>query len=175
MLKLSERSYREMAKMDKIVTLDLIDRTILKLLQEDGSLSVAELAERLNMTPPPCWRRVRRLKDLGVLKKQVWVVSPEAVGLDVTIFATVKLATHDEAATAAFREQVKLLNEIMECYILLGTVDTILKIIVPNIKYYEQLFYRKLSQLPGVREVNSSVVMTEVKQTSQLPMELIGA
>lgn len=154
-------------------TLDLIDRTILKLLQEDGSLSVSDLAERLNMTPPPCWRRVRRLKDLGVLQKQIWAVDRETVGLDVIIFASVKLATHDDAATAAFRDQVKLLPEILECYILLGSIDTILKIVVPDIKYYEQLFYKKLSQLPGVREVNSSVVMTEVKHTSQLPLELV--
>ena len=160
--------------MDKTNTLDLIDRTIVKLLQEDGSLSVAELAERLNMTSPPCWRRVRRLREAGVLKKQIWLVDPEAVGLEVTIFATVKLAAHDAAATAAFREQVKLLPEILECYILLGSVDTILKIVVKDIKYYEQFFYRKLSQLPGVQEVNSSVVMTEVKNTSMLPIDRIG-
>lgn len=157
--------------MDMAITLDLIDRTIVRLLQEDGSLSVAQLADRLNMTPPPCWRRVRRLKDAGVLQKQIWLVDPKAVGLEVIIFATVKLAAHDAAATAAFREQIKLLPEILECYILLGSVDTILKIVVKDINYYEQFFYNKLSQLPGVREVNSSVVMTEVKSTSQLPLD----
>ena len=160
--------------MNKNITLDVIDQRIVRILQEDGSLSVAELAERLNMTPPPCWRRVRRLKEIGVLKKQVWLVDPEAVGLEVTIFATVKLAAHDAEATAAFREQVKLLPEILECYILLGSVDTFLKIVVKDIKYYEQFFYKKLSQLPGVREVNSSVVMTEVKNTDQLPIDHIG-
>jgi len=157
--------------MHKNFTLDLIDRSILELLQEDGSLSVAELAERLNMTPPPCWRRVRRLKDEGVLKKQIWLVDPKAVGLEVAIFATVKLAAHDAAATEAFREQVKLLPEILECYILLGNVDAILKIVVSDVNYYERLFYKKLSQLPGVREVNSGVVMTEVKHTSKLPID----
>jgi Lrp/AsnC family transcriptional regulator len=153
------------------ITLDLIDRSILRMLQEDGSLSVAELADRLNMTPPPCWRRVRRLKDSGVLKKQVWLVDPEAVGLKVTIFATVKLAAHDAAATAAFREQVKRLPEVLECYILMGSIDTLLKIVVSDIKYYEQFFYEKISQLPSVREVNSSVVMTEVKGVSSLPID----
>lgn len=161
--------------MGKNVTLDLIDRSIIMMLQEDGSLSVADLAERLNMTAPPCWRRVRRLKDAGILKKQIWLVDPEAVGLEVTIFATVKLATHDVAATAAFREQVKLLPEIIECYILLGSTDTILKIVVKDIKYYEQFFYKKLSQLPGVREINSSVVMTQLKYTSPLPIDRVGA
>jgi Lrp/AsnC family transcriptional regulator len=161
--------------MGKNVTLDLIDRSIVRFLQEDGSLSVAELAERLNMTPPPCWRRVRRLKDSGVLKKQVWVVDREAAGLQVTIFATVRLAAHDAGATAAFQEQVKQLPEVLECYILLGSVDTILKIVARDIKYYEQFFYKRLSQLPGVREVTSSVVMTEVKNTSQLPLDHLGS
>lgn len=152
------------------VTLDAIDRKILVLLQEDGSLSVADLAERLNMTPPPCWRRVRRLKDAGILKRQIWEVDAAAVGLNVTVYATLKLNAHDARATSEFREQIKLLPEVLECYILLGSVDVIVKMIVSDIKYYEQFFYERLSQLPGVREVNSSVVLTEVKKTGQLPI-----
>ena len=70
------------------ITLDAIDHQILALLQEDGSLSVADLADRLGMTPPPCWRRVRRLKDAGVLQRQVWIADPAALGLTLTIFAT---------------------------------------------------------------------------------------
>ena len=84
--------------------LDLTDRRILALLQEEGSLSVNELAERIDMTPPPCWRRVRRLRDAGILLKQIWLVDAEAVGFSVTIFASVELATHDGAATTAFRK-----------------------------------------------------------------------
>ena len=159
---------------DKI-TLDIIDRRIVSALQEDGALSIADLAERLGMTPPPCWRRVRRLKDVGVLTGQVWLVDPESVGLDVTIYATVKLASHDAKATAAFREEVKNLPEILECYILLGSVDALLKIVVPDIKYYENFFYKKLSQMPGVRSVNSNVILTEVKKTSKLPLECVSS
>ncbi|MES2495285.1 MAG: Lrp/AsnC family transcriptional regulator [Pseudomonadota bacterium] len=151
-------------------TLDLIDRKILDLLQEDGSLSVAELADRLGMTPPPCWRRVRRLRTAGILDKQVWLVDPASVGLTMELYATVKLHAHDAQATSAFREHVRQLPEIVECYILLGQIDVLLKIVVKDIGYYEEFFYEKLSQLPGVREVNSSVVMTEVKKTTRLPM-----
>lgn len=156
--------------MADIATLDTIDRRILTLLQQDGSLSVAELADRLGMTPPPCWRRVRRLKDAGILKRQIWEVDAAAVGMNVTVYATLKLNAHDARATSEFREQIRLLPEVLECYILLGSVDVIVKMIVSDIKYYEQFFYERLSQLPGVREVNSSVVLTEVKKTAHIPV-----
>lgn len=152
------------------ITLDDVDRKILTMLQADGSLTVNALAEALGMTPPPCWRRVKRLKEAGCLRRQVWLVDPEAVGLKVTIYANVKLVAHATEATTAFREKVRAIPEVVECYILLGSTDVLLKIIVPDIKYYEALFYERLSQLPGVREVTSSVVMTQVKATTVLPL-----
>jgi len=88
----------------------------------------------------------------------------------VTIYATVKLATHDGEATAAFRSRIRDLPEVLECYILLGSIDVLLKILVPDIKSYEELFYQRLSQMAGVREVTSSVVLTEVKKTTRLPL-----
>lgn len=156
--------------MTDTTTLDLIDRQILALLQEDGSLSVADLADRLGMTAPPCWRRVRRLRHAGILQRQVWIVDPDTIGLHMTVYATVKLNAHDLQATSAFRERVRALPEIVECYILLGSIDVLLKVVVRDIHAYELFFYEKLSQLPGVREVTSSSVMTEVKKTTRLPI-----
>lgn len=152
------------------VRLDTVDRRILSLLQEDGSLSINDLAERIGMTAPPCWRRVRRLKDEGILERQVWLVDAKSVGLSVTIYASVKLATHDREATTAFRDRIKALAEVLECYILLGTPDALLKIVVADIGYYEEFFYKRLSQIPGVREVTSSVVMSQVKNTTAIPL-----
>jgi len=152
------------------MTLDETDRRILALLQENAALSVAEVADSLRMTPPPCWRRIKRLKDGGVLEKQVWLVDPKAVGLTVTIYAAVKLTTHDSKATAAFRNRIQALPEVLECYILLGNPDALLKIIVSDMEHYEELFNARLSQIPGVREVTSSVVMTEVKKTTRVPL-----
>jgi Lrp/AsnC family transcriptional regulator len=146
--------------------LDAVDRRILSLLQEDGSLSINDLAERIGMTPPPCWRRVRRLKEEGILERQVWLVNAKSVGLSLTIYASVKLTTHDSGATTAFRDRIKALPEVLECYILLGTPDALLKIVVTDIEYYEEFFYKRLSQIPGVREVTSSVVMSQVKNTT---------
>lgn len=151
-------------------TLDPVDRRILELLQADAGLSVSEIADQLGMTPPPCWRRIRRLKEAGVLARHIWHLDPAALGLNVTLYASVKLATHDSEATTAFRAHIKHLPEVLECYVLLGSTDVLLKIIVPDMRYYEEFFYQRLSQLPSVREVNSSVVMSEVKKTSALPL-----
>ncbi len=156
-----------------MTTLDRIDREILARLQRDGDLSISELADQLGMSGPPCWRRVKRLKDEGVLTHRSWHVDPASVGLNVVVFATVRLATHDAAATTSFREKVLDIPEVMECYILLGTSDVLVKIVAPDIKAYEAFYYDVLSQLPGVRETTSSVVMSAVKQTSALPIARI--
>jgi len=153
------------------ISLDKTDRTILALLQEDGSLSVAELADRLGMTPPPCWRRVRRLKEAGVLKRQVWMVDPVSIGVELIVYATIRLAAHDAMATQQFRDRIKTWPEVQECYILLGAIDVLVKISVSSIKYYEDFFFKKLSQLPGVREINSSVVVSSIKTTTAFPLD----
>ncbi|MCP3675810.1 MAG: Lrp/AsnC family transcriptional regulator, partial [Gammaproteobacteria bacterium] len=142
------------------MNLDLVDRRILDLLQKDGSLSSNEVASKLNMTTPPCWRRIRKLKDEGYLQKQVWIISPEAMNFKVTIYANVRLTTHDKEATTAFREQVQTLPEVQECYILLGASDVLVKVLVHDIKEHEDVFYNHISQLPGVKEVTSSVVLS---------------
>jgi len=154
------------------LSIDLIDRRILILLQQDGSLSASEVAEQLGMTTPPCWRRIRRLKDDGYLLKQVWLVNPEALNLGVTIYANVRLTTHDKEATTAFRQKIQTFPEVQECYILLGASDILIKIVASDIKDYEDLFYNHISQLPGVKEVTSSVVLSEVKKTTALPIAL---
>lgn len=156
--------------MSNKLTLDAVDRRILSLLQQDGSLSVSELADRIGMTPPPCWRRVRRLMDRKILAQQVWIVDPKTVGLNLTIYASVKLTTHDTAATAEFRSRIGTLPEVLECYILLGSPDALLKIVVADMNYYEEFFYKRLSQIPGVREVTSSAVMSVVKKTTRVPL-----
>ena len=154
------------------LSIDLVDRRILDLLQKDGSLSSGEVASQLNMTTPPCWRRIRRLKDEGYLQKQVWLVNPEAMNLKVTIYANVRLTTHDKEATTAFRLQIQTFPEVQECYILLGTSDVLIKVLVSDIKEYEDIFFNHISQLPGVKEVTSSVVLSEVKNSTELPIKL---
>ncbi len=136
------------------------------------ALSASDIADHLGMTPPPCWRRIKRLRDDGILDRQVWLANPELLGFGVTMYATVKLATHDADATTAFRQAVQTYPEVQECYILLGAIDVLLKVVAKDIQAYEAFFYNHLSQLPGVREVTSSVIMTEVKKTTALPVNV---
>jgi Lrp/AsnC family transcriptional regulator len=153
------------------MVLDQRDRRILSLLQKDGSLSASEVAERIGMTPPPCWRRIRRLKDEGVLKKQVWLLDQQALGLEVTVYAAVRLTGHDDQLIAEFRQGVQSIPEVLECVIVLGNVDALLKIVIQDVRTYESIFYGKIAALPGVKEVNSSVVLSVVKSTLELPMD----
>ena len=150
--------------------LDAVDRQILRELQRDGSLAINALADKLGMTPPPCWRRVQRLREAGILDRRIWLVDPAKLGLDTVIYVTVKLTTHDREATNAFREAVRELPEVLECYILLGAIDALLKVRVADVKDYERIFYDRLSQLPAVREFESSVVLSEVKLTHGVPV-----
>lgn len=152
--------------------LDRIDRIILRELQQDGSLSISGLADKLGMSPPPCWRRVQRLREEGYLDRRVWLVDPEKLDRGTIIYVTVKLSTHDREATTAFRAAVQQLEEVLECYVLLGGIDALLKLRVRDVKDYETIFYDRLSQLPAVRELESCVVLSEVKQTLEIPTGL---
>ena len=157
-----------------MLTLDRIDREILRRLQEDGDLSISDLADQIGMSGPPCWRRVKRLRDEGVLAHRNWHVDPEKVVLNVVIFATLGLTTHDPASITAFQARIREIPEVLECYIMLGSIDVMVKVVARDIRGYEEFFYGTLSQLPGVRETTSSVVMTVVKHTGALPIPAVG-
>ena len=151
---------------------DKIDRHILQLMQADASLSNLQIAEKVGLTPPPCWRRIKRLEDAGIIDKKVTILNARELGLNVTIFATVKLSAHARKSVNEFRQRISY-PEVMECYVLLGAVDVLLRIVTVSVDAYESFFNEHLSQLPGVQEVNSSVVMTKIKQTTELPLHLI--
>ncbi|MBS0995525.1 Lrp/AsnC family transcriptional regulator [Gluconobacter cerinus] len=150
--------------------LDDIDRQILKLLQEDASISTADLAQMVGLSQPPCWRRIQRLKDNGTLTKQVYLVDRHKVGLNTQIFANVKLATHSQADLTAFSEAIASFPEILHCVSLLGAVDFLLHIVTTDTDAYQKFLYEKLFRVPGVREVNSMVGLSLVKTTTSLPL-----
>jgi Lrp/AsnC family transcriptional regulator len=153
---------------------DRIDRHILELMQSDASLSNVEIAERVGLSAPPCWRRIKRLIDAGIIDKKVNILNAKSLGLNVTIYATVKLSAHGRKTVNEFREQIRSYSEVTECYVLLGAVDVLLRIVISSVEAYEQFFNEHLSQISGVQEVNSSVVMTEIKHTTELPLHLIS-
>lgn len=150
--------------------LDAIDRKILKVLQEDADLPTTELAERVGLSQAPCWRRIKRMQDEGIIRKRVVLLERRQVGLPIMVFASIKLAAHGERALPDFDEAVRRFPEVIECYTLMGSTDYLLKIVVPDVEAYERFLRDKLYQLPAVRETNSAIALSEIKNTTALPV-----
>lgn len=150
--------------------LDRGDLRILDLIQQQGHLSAAEVAERLGMSPSTCWRRVSRLEEQGVIRKRVALLDREKLGLSVMVFSHVKLSGHGRDALLRFEEAVRAHPEILECYTLMGETDFLLRIVCRDIKGYEAFFLDHLSRFPGVQSVNSSIAMAVIKETTALPV-----
>ncbi|MFN9498293.1 MAG: Lrp/AsnC family transcriptional regulator [Erythrobacteraceae bacterium] len=151
--------------------LDPYEKRILRLLQEDASLSNAEIAEKVGLSASPCWRRIDRLEREGFIKRRVALLDRRKVGLNAQIFAQVKLNAHGRANLDEFAAAIRDLPEVLECYVMMGSVDFLLRIVAPDIEAYEKLFFNRLSQLPGVQEVNSTVALSEIKATTALPLD----
>ncbi|ALD98536.1 Lrp/AsnC family transcriptional regulator [Pseudomonas syringae] len=152
------------------IELDSYDRRILALLQEDASLSSAQIAEQVGLSQSPCWRRIQRLKDEGVIRRQVALLDRKKIGLNTQIFAEVKLNAHGRSNFTEFTYAIRGFPEVLECYVLMGSVDFLLRIVTPDIEAYERFFFEKLSLVPGIQEVNSTVALSEIKSTTSLPL-----
>jgi Lrp/AsnC family transcriptional regulator len=150
--------------------LDRGDLRILDLIQQQGHLSAAEVAERLGMSPSTCWRRVSRLEEQGVIRKRVALLDREKLGLSIMVFSHVKLSGHGRDALLRFEQAVCTHPEILECYTLMGETDFLLRIVCRDIKAYEAFFLDHLSRFPGVQSVNSSIAMAVIKETTALPV-----
>ena len=155
------------------VELDAIDRRILTLLQSDAQLSSAEIAERVGLSQAPCWRRIKRMEENGVIRLRATLLDRKKLGLNVLVFAQVKLAAHGRQTLPEFEETVRGLPEVMECYTLMGATDYIIKVVTRDVESYERFFRENLSQLPAVRETNSAIALSEIKHTTALPLVLL--
>lgn len=151
--------------------LDEIDKRILKEMQRDCSQTAVQIAERVGLSQAPCWRRLQRLRDDGYIREQVALLDREKVGLDTQIFAQVKLKGTGRADVDAFANAIRQFPEVLDCYVLLGAMDFMLRVVTKDIKTYERFFLDKLSQVPGVQDINSIVALSEIKSTTQLPLE----
>lgn len=151
-------------------TLDAFDRKILRVLQDDASLSTAAVAEAVGMSASPCWRRIDRLEREGFIRRRVALVDRRKVGLNTHIFALVKLNAHGRANLDEFAASIQDMPEVLECFVLMGPVDFMLRVVAADIEAYERFFFEKLSRLPGVQEINSTVALSEIKSTTALPV-----
>ena len=154
--------------------LDALDWRILEQLQKDGSATAAEVADKVGLSQSPCWRRIQRLEEDGIIKRRVALLDRKAIGLNVLIFSHVKLEAHSGDLLDDFREKIRRIPEVQECFVLMGQVDFLLRIVTKDIEAYEALFFEKLSKLPGVREINSMISVSTVKETTELPLPGMG-
>ena len=149
--------------------MDAIDTKILRFLQEDASISIAELAQRVNLSQTPCWKRIQRLESSGVIKGRVALVDPEKIGLSLTAFVSVEAYDHTEAWTQRFADFVSTLPEVMEFYRMAGDVDYILRVVVPDMAAYDG-FYKKLINAVPLKNVTSRFAMERIKSTTAYPL-----
>lgn len=133
-------------------------------------MSVAALAERVGLSASPCWRRVDRLEREGFIKRRVAIVDRKKVGLNALIFAQVKLNAQGRNHLDEFTAAIQAFPEVLECYVLMGSVDFLLRIVAADIDAYERFFFERLSRLPGVQEINSTVALSEIKADTVLPV-----
>ncbi|HAB55507.1 MAG TPA: AsnC family transcriptional regulator [Cellvibrionales bacterium] len=146
------------------------DVKILKLLQQDASLTTQEISEKLNMSQSPCWRKINKMQQDSLIEKRVAILNREKLGMDVVVFSTINLSTQGREYLEDFEAEVKLLPEVLECYTMAGSWDYMLKIVAKNIRHYEIFVREKLTTLPHIGEVHSHIAVTEIKNSTELPL-----
>lgn len=149
---------------------DKYDRLILEALQNDGRISNVHLAERVNLSESACLRRVRVLEDSGVIERYAALMSQAKVGLPGNVFVHIGLQREEESELSAFEAAVKSIPEVMECYLMTGEFDYLLRVVVSDMADFERLHRDSLTRLPGVARVNSSVTIRTVRKKTELPL-----
>ncbi|TEW53732.1 Lrp/AsnC family transcriptional regulator [Psychromonas sp. RZ22] len=152
------------------MNLDKIDKKIINLLQHDASISLQQLAEKLNLTSTPCWNRIKRLEQNRIIQKRVALIDPESVGLELIAFVQIKTRQHSEAWLKDCVQQVKGFAQVLEFYRMAGEYDYLLKVIVKDMRNYDQFYQQLVNNVTGLTDVNSSFAMQQLKFTTELPI-----
>ena len=154
------------------MSLDRVDRSILRILQQEGRISNLDLAEKTALSPSPCSRRVKRLEDEGLVSSYVARLNPDELGLKLMALIQISLDLHTPERFENFEGIVDTFEEVMECYLITGQqADYLLKVIVPDMDYYQEFLLGKLTRIDGVTGVHSSFVMRKVVDSTALPMQ----
>jgi Lrp/AsnC family leucine-responsive transcriptional regulator len=152
------------------VTIDRFDRAILAELQRDGRISNVQLAGKVNLSESACLRRVRALEQAGLIQRYVALLDQKKVGLSGTVFVHIALRREEQSELAAFEKAVKSIPQVMECYLMTGEFDYLLRVVVSDMADFERLHNEALTRLPGVARVNSSVAIRTVTKRTELPV-----
>jgi Lrp/AsnC family transcriptional regulator len=149
--------------------MDAIDRKILAVVQEDASLSVAEIGQRVGLSSTPCWKRMQRLEAEGVIQRRVAIIDSDKIGLGVNVFVSIETGDHSNEWLKRFADVVQAMPEVMEFYRMAGDVDYMLRVIVTDIAGYDA-FYKKLIATVPLKNVTSRFAMEKIKSTTALPI-----
>jgi Lrp/AsnC family transcriptional regulator len=154
--------------------IDAIDRKILRVLQEDASLSVAEIGARVGLSSTPCWKRIQRMESEGIITGKVALVDQDKIGLGLSVFVSVESYDHSDAWLKKFAEAVRSMPEVMEFYRMAGDVDYMLRVVVTDMQSYD-IFYKKLIGAVALKNVTSRFAMEKIKSVTALPVPAFEA
>jgi len=150
--------------------MDTIDKKILHLLQIDSTLPIAEIASQVGISSTPCWRRIQKLEKQGVIAARIAVLNRKALNLAITVFVMIKTGNHSAEWLEEFSQHIENIDEVAEFYRMSGTVDYLIKIIVPDIEAYDAV-YKRIIKIDGLQDVSSSFAMEEIKFSTALPLQ----
>ncbi|WP_417222003.1 Lrp/AsnC family transcriptional regulator [Amphritea sp.] len=150
--------------------MDSIDKKILTILQQDITLSVADIAEQVNLSTTPCWKRIKRLEDSGVIKARVALLDSAKVGAGVSVFVHIKTQQHEEQWLTNFAASILRFDEVMECYRMAGEWDYLIRVATQDIHSFDRFYKKLISEVPGLTDVTSSFAMEEIKFSTRLPL-----
>jgi Lrp/AsnC family transcriptional regulator len=156
-----------------ISSLDRTDIKILNVLQKEGSLSAAQVGERVGITAPTAWRRITRLEKAGVILGRHATLDPKKVGVGLTVFVRVKLVSGGRDSLAAFSRAIHKLPEVVDCYVITGDVNFLLRVVTRDTAAYDAFFLDHLSALPGILSTDSSIALNTIKSSHMLPLPAV--
>lgn len=150
--------------------LDEWDRRILRIIQDRPEITMRDLGEATGLSHSPCWRRLQRLQEAGIVSQRRFIVDPEAVGFDILVLCFVKIAQHNRAALIQFEEAVVRVPEVLQCYSLSGEYDYMLQVVAPSVRAYEATVKNALTSLPNVQSIHTSFTLKRVKHSLSVPV-----
>ncbi|MBI1621688.1 Lrp/AsnC family transcriptional regulator [Aquamicrobium zhengzhouense] len=150
--------------------LDAIDRKIIRSLQEDGKISIGELAEKVGLSPSPCARRVRLMEQAGIIKGYAAIIDQKKVGLPISAFASIKLERQREEDLDRFEDAVSRWPEVLDCYLMTGQRDYLMRVVAADLEAYERFIKDKLTRLDNIASIETSFALGQVKRAELLPI-----
>jgi len=153
-----------------LIRIDDTDLKILRILQSEPDINISDIGDRVGLSHTPCWRRIKKMEESGIIVGKVCLVDPEKTGLDVSIFVFVRLAIHSAEVLTEFEKATQSVPQILQCYTMSGEFDYLLRVVVPSVREYEKTVKGILLKLPHVGIMNSHFALNEIKNSTCLPL-----